>query len=118
MEVVRAPDRPLRHVMRELHTQGYLYVVHDRWTARTLVGQRLRTIATALNASASCEDDAVSAAQLYEHAGGRVRGLLKHRWRVERWHLDDEGLVERVEALRRTGEVVFLGWSLAYTFAS
>jgi hypothetical protein len=80
------------------------------------VGQRLRSIAAALNATASCDDDVVSAAQLYEHAGGRVRGLLKHRWRVERWHLDDERLVERVEALRRTGEVVFLGWSLAYTF--
>jgi len=116
MDVVHAPDRPLRHVMREIHTRNVLYVVHDRWSARTLVGQRLRSIAAALNASASCDDDGVSAAQLYEHAGGRVRGLLKHRWRVERWHLDDERLVDRVEALRRTGEVVFLGWSLAYTF--
>lgn len=111
-----ASDRPLRGFHRELSSRGYLYLVRDRFTGTTLVAQRLRLVAERLSAGA-CRDDSVSASQLYEHAAKRVSGLLKHRWIVTRMHLDDAALVDKVEAARRTGSVVFLGDSIAYSFA-
>ena len=79
MAVVDAPDRPLRRVRRELHTRGLLSLVHDRWTATTFVSQKVRTIAERINGAATCDDDAVSPAQLFEHAGGRVGGRTDRR---------------------------------------
>ena len=118
MSIVAAPDRALRRVQRELNAHGFLYLVHDRWSAAVYVCQKLRPIAAVLNGAASCDDDKVSAAQLYEHAAGRVGGHLKHRWRVERTHVDDESVVGRVEALRTGGgRVVFLGGPIAFRFA-
>ena len=111
-----ASDRPLLAFHRELHTRGLLYLVHDRFTGSTIVSQRLRLVAEHLS-EGSGRDDSVSASQMYEHAADRVSGLLKHRWRVDRMHLDDASLVDRVEALRRTGRVVFLGCSIAFCFA-
>ena len=73
-------------------------------------------LAERINGAATCDDDAVSPAQLFEHAAGRVGGTLKHRWRVERLHVDDASAVERVEALRTGGRVIFLGGSIAFTF--
>jgi|Transcript_61340 hypothetical protein len=116
MSVV-AVDRPLaRRPARELYTRGFLYLVRDRFSGTTLVAQRLKLVAERLSAGAS-HDDSVSASQMYEHAADRVQGLLKHRWHVDRLHLDDTALVDKVEALRRTGSVVFLGDSIAYSFA-
>ena len=108
-------DLPLRSVQRELHTRGYLYLVHDKFTGTTLVAQTLRLVAERMSAGAS-RDETVSASQLYEHAAGRVSGLVKHRFNVERLHLDDADLVGKVEAVRGAGRTDFLGGLFAYTF--
>ena len=108
-------DLPLRSVQRELHTRGYLYLVHDKFTGTTLVAQTLRLVAERMSAGAS-RDETVSASQLYEHAAGRVSGLVKHRFNVERLHLDDAELVGKVEAVRGAGRTDFLGGLFAYTF--
>ena len=114
--VFAAPDRRLQNVRRELHCRGYLYLVRDRFSGTTLVAQKLRLVAERLSAGAS-RDDSVSTSQLYEHAAERVSGLLKHRWVVERLHLDDAELVDKVEALRSTSRVIFLGGPVTYSFA-
>jgi hypothetical protein len=104
MAIVLTPvdTRKVRGIDREIYSRGYLYAIHDRFTGRTLVAQRLRAVAARMNAGADAEDR-VSAAQLYEHAAKRIDCLLKHRWRVSRFHLDDEEALGNLESLRGGG---------------
>jgi hypothetical protein len=104
MAIVLTPvdTRKLRGIDREIYSRGFLYAIHDRFTGRTLVAQRLRAVAARMNADAYVEDR-VSAAQLYEHAAKRVDCLLKHRWRVSRFHLDDDEALANLESLRGGG---------------
>lgn len=105
--------RTLTHVRREIYSRGFVYAIRDRWSERVLVTQRLRAAATHMNKDA-CQQDRVSAAQLYEHAARRVGGLLKHRWTVERYHLDDEAALATLASLRQSGTLELLGGSAVY----
>ena len=86
-------------VHRERHTRGYVYVVSDRFSRTSYACERVRPIAAAIRASASRADDAVSASQLHAHAAGRVGGLLKHRWSVQRLHAEDETTAAALDSL-------------------
>ena len=93
-------------VHRERHTRGYVYVVSDRFSRTSYACERVRPIAAAIRASASRADDAVSASQLHAHAAGRVGGLLKHRWSVQRLHAEDEATGAALDSLARSGRDV------------
>jgi hypothetical protein len=116
MAIVLSPidTRKLR-IDREIYSRGFLYAINDRFTGRTLVAQRLCAAAERMNAGADAEDR-VSAAQLYEHAAKRVDGLLKHRWRVSRFHLDDEDAMTRLDSLRGGGALELVGTRHVYRF--
>jgi hypothetical protein len=101
MAIVLTPfdSRKIRAIDREIYSRGFLYSIHDLFTGLTLVAQRLRAAAAHMNEGVDAEDR-VSAAQLYKHAAKRVDCLLKHRWRVTRFHLDDEEALANLESLR------------------
>jgi hypothetical protein len=115
--IVLAPvdTHKLRGIDREIYSRGFLYIITDRFTGRTLVAQRLRAAAIRMNAGADAEDR-VSAAQLYEHAAKRVDCMLKHRWSVSRVHLDDEEALSKLESLRGVGPLELVGARHVFRF--